>query len=438
MKMIQPAALVAATPLGVIPAGEYAKAAPRAIQSFRPRADVNDPAKVLADLQKAFEDFKAANDERITSKADTLIDAKVGKVNDAVTALQASMDELNKRIAAQALNLGGGGIRMTAEQAEYQEKFHAFFRTGEGKDGLKALAIKAQLTRQSDPDGGYVVSPEIEKAIDRVLGTTSVMRQLATVRTTGASIYKKRVGQGGAGAGWVGENETRNETATPRMSELEFPAMTLYAEPEATEEMLEDADFDIAAWLADEVDIAFAETEGAAHIAGNGVKKPRGILSYDTVEDGSYTWGKLGFKLGGHATLLNDADKLIDLTTSLKQGFRMNASWLMNRPTGGTVRKLKNGEGDYLWQPSLQLGKPATLLGYPTYEDDNMPDVGAGAFPVAFGDFRRGYLVLDRRGIRVLRNPFKNSGFVTFYTTKRTGGGVQHFEAIKLLKIAAA
>lgn len=436
MKMIQPAALVAATPL--VPAGEYAKAAPRAIQSFRPRADVNDPAKVLADLQKAWADMQETMDDRIGKKADVVVDAKVEKINSAVSGLQAAMDELNRRIAAQALNGSGGGVRMTADQVEYQERFNAFFRSGAGSEGLKALAVKAQLTRQSDPDGGYVVSPEIEREIDRVLGTVSVMRQMATVRTTGAAAYKKRVGQGGAGAGWVGENETRTETTTPRMSELEFPAQTLYAEPEATEEMLEDGDFDIAAWLADEVNIAFAETEGAAHISGDGVKKPRGILSYDTVEDGSLTWGKIGYKLGGHATLLNDADKLIDLTTSLKQGFRPNASWLMNRFTGGTVRKLKDGQGQYLWQPSIQAGKPATLLGYPTYEDDNMPDVGAGAFPVAFGDFRRGYLILDRRGIRVLRNPFKTSGFVTFYTTKRTGGGVQHFEAIKLLKIATA
>ena len=437
MKMIQPAALVAATPLGLIPAGEYAKAYPRAIQGCRPRAE-GDPGKILAQLAKDFEDFKTEHTAAMKGKADVVAMEKVEKINSSVSELQAALDELNKRIAASNLNGGGGTRAMSAEQVEYQTAFHAFFRSGGDASGLKALAVKAQLTRQSDPDGGYVVSPEIEKEIDRVLGTVSVMRQLATVRTTGASVYKKRVGQGGATSGWVGENEPRTETATPRFSELEFPAMTLYANPEATEEMLEDADFDIAAWLADEINIEFAEEEGAAHITGNGIKKPRGILGYDTVEDSALTWGKIGYKIGGHATLLNDADKLIDLTTSLKQGFRMNASWLMNRPTGGTVRKLKNTAGDYLWQPSLQVGKPATLLGYPTYEDDNMPDVGAGAFPVAFGDFRRGYLILDRRGIRVLRNPYKNEGFVTFYTTKRTGGGVQHFEAIKLLKIAAA
>ena len=344
---------------------------------------------------------------------------------------------LSLKIAAAAVG-GGGDANDTPDRRAYSAAFNAFFRRGAGEQDLKALAVKAQLTRQSDPDGGYVVSPEVEQAIDRILGTSSAMRQLATVRPTGASTYKKRVGVGGAKSGWVGENEQRQETGTPQLAMLEFPAMTLYAEPEATEEMLEDADFDIAAWLSDEVEIEFAEQEGLAHITGNGDKKPRGLLSYDTVEDGAWGWGKLGYKISGAAADLTSMDPLIDLTTALKQGFRPNASWLMNRFTEGKIRKLKDGQGRYQWEPSTQVGKPATLLGYPVYTDDNMPDVGAGAFPIAYGDFRRGYLILDRRGIRVLRNPYKVSGFVTFYTTKRTGGGVQNFQAMKLLKVAAA
>lgn len=415
-------------------AGAAALAYPKAIQSFRPRADVNDPAKVLADLQKAFADFKAENDANIRAKADVVANEKVERVNAEIGKLQAAIDEMNKRLAAARLGGRAGGRELTPEQAEYTEAFHAFFRTGAGGDELKAKAVKAQLTRQSDPDGGYVVSPEIEQTIDRVLGTVSAMRMLATVRTTGAGVYKKRVGLGGAGSGWVGENEARAETSTPRMAQLDFEAMTLYAEPEATEEMLEDADFDPAAWLADEVNIDFAEKEGLAHISGTGVKQPRGILAYDTVDDATWSWGKLGYKASGSAADVADPDKLIDLTQALKQGFRNNASWLMNRVVEGKVRKFKDQNGQYLWQPSLQADKPRTLLGYPVYDDDNMPDVGAGAFPIAFGDFRRAYLILDRRGVRVLRNPYKNPGFVSFYTTKRTGGGVQHFQALKLLK----
>lgn len=430
-------AAAAATARNAPPIALPNKAAPRAIQSFNPRADANDPAKVLADLQKAWADFQSGNDERIKSKADVVAEEKVGKINTTISDLQKAVDELNAKVAAANLNGGGGDGRDTPDRRAYSAAFANFFRSGDGDRDLKALAIKAQLTRQSDPDGGYVVSPEIEQAIDRVLGTSSAMRQLATVRSTGASVYKKRVGLGGATSGWVGENETRTGTGTPRIAELEFPAMTLYAEPEATEEMLEDADFDIAAWLADEVNIEFMEAEGEAFAIGDGNKKPRGVFNYSTVEDASWEWGKLGFKVSGHATTIPSADPLIDLTTSLKQGFRPNASWLMNRLTEGSVRKLKNLEGDYIWQPSIQIGKPATLLGYGVTTDDNVADVGAGALPVAFGDFRRGYLILDRRGVRILRNPFKNSGFVTFYTTKRVGGGVQHFQAIKLLKVSA-
>jgi len=413
---------------------------PRALVGYGVRAEP-DPAKAVAEMNKAFAEFKAANDQRLKDieakgAADTLTNEKVEKINSAMTEMQASIDEVNKRI--QAARLGGGGGEDTPERQAYATAFNSFFRSGAGQDELKALAIKAQLTRQSDPDGGYVVTPEIDKAIDRVLSTTSAMRQLATVRPTGAATYKKRVGVGGAGAGWVGENEARSETATPQIYELEFPAHTLYANPEATEEMLEDADFDIAAWLADEVQITFAEQEGAVFVKGDGVKKPRGVFDYATVDDDSWSWGKLGFVISGGAAAIPNADCLIKLTTALKQGFRPNASWLMNRKTEGAVRLLKDGEDNYLWRPGLEAGKPATLLGYGVAVDDNVADVGAGAFPLAFGDFRRGYLIVDRRGVRVLRNPYKNEGFVTFYTTKRVGGGVSHFEAIKLLKIAAA
>lgn len=414
---------------------------PRALIGQGVRADASDPAKAFAGLNTAFEEFKAANDARLKAieakgASDPLTTEKVDKINTAMTEMQASIDEVNKRIAA--ARLGGAGGSDTPERQAYATAFNSFFRRGTGEDELKALAVKAQLTRQSDPDGGYVVTPEIDQAIDRVLGTTSAMRQLATVRSIGSASYKKRVGLGGAGSGWVGENEEREETATPRFAGLEFPAHTLYAEPQATEEMLEDADFDIAAWLAGEVEIEFSEEEGAAYITGTGVKMPKGLFAYDTVEDGSWSWGKLGHKISGHVTTIPSGDPLIDMTTSLKQGFRPNASWMMNRKTEGDVRKLKDSEGNYLWRPGLEPGKPATLLGYGIATDDNVADVGAGAFPIAFGDFRRGYLIVDRRGVRVLRNPYKNSGFVTFYTTKRVGGGVQHFEAIKLMKISAS
>ena len=190
--------------------------------------------------------------------------------------------------------------------------------------------------------------------------------------------------------------------------------------------------------------ITFAELEGAAFIAGTGVNQPRGLLSYDKVTDTSYAWGKLGYLATGVAGKLSDSthngvDALLDVVYAIKQGYRQNARWLMNRSTQAAIRKLKSKQEElYLWQPSMQLGQPATILGYPVVDDDNMPDIGADEYPIAFGDFQRGYLIVDRMGIRVLRDPFTNKPYVHFYTTKRVGGGVQNFEAIKLLKAAAS
>ena len=220
--------------------------------------------------------------------------------------------------------------------------------------------------------------------------------------------------------------------------------MELYAAPAATQALLDDSSVDIASWLADEISIAFAETEGAAFVTGDGVNKPRGLLSYDTIANASYAWGKLGYAVSGVAAALSDSsnngiDGLLATLYGLRQGYRTNARWLMNRSTQEAIRKLKTAtEKIYLWQPPVQLGQPASLLGYPITDDDNMQDIGAGKYPVAFGDFQRGYLVVDRIGIRVLRDPFTNKPFVIFYTTKRVGGGVQNFEAIKLLKIGTS
>jgi HK97 family phage major capsid protein len=203
---------------------------------------------------------------------------------------------------------------------------------------------------------------------------------------------------------------------------------------------LNDSFVNLEAWLADEVATEFAEEEGAAFINGNGVNKPRGILGYTAVANASYAWGSLGYIASGTTGLqTTDApNQFIDTAYAIKQGYRANATWLMNRTTAGAVRKLKDGDGVLMWQPSSQLGQPATLLGFPVVDDDNMPAVADGAFPIAFGDFRRGYLVVDRAGITLLRDPYTNKPFVMFYLTKRVGGGVQNFEAIKLLKTAAS
>jgi HK97 family phage major capsid protein len=419
-------------------------ASARGLQSVYAEGNVE---KILAEMQKAFEDFKTEREAElkgINNKfADVVQTEKVDRINNEITKLQKALDETNALIGA--LKVGGAGDddERSAEKREHAKAFNQFFRRG-AENGLRDLEVKASLRTDSDPDGGYVVPDQMETQIDRVLTTVSAMRSIARVMSISAGTYKKLVSIGGATGGWVGERQARPETNTPQLTELAFPAMELYANPAATQTLLDDASVDIGAWLADEVSLTFAEMEGAAFISGSGVNQPRGLLSYDTVANSSYAWGKLGYLATGVAADIfdsthNGVDAMIDLVYGIKQGYRQNARFLMNRKLQASMRKLKSATEElYLWQPPVQAGQPATLLGYPIVDDDNMSDVGANAFPVAFGDFQRGYLIVDRMGVRVLRDPFTNKPYVHFYTTKRVGGGVQNFEAIKLLKCAAS
>lgn len=333
--------------------------------------------------------------------------------------------------------LPGGRQIITAEHVEHQQAFHAWFRTGRGENELKASAIKASLQTQSDPDGGFVVPFTMETTIDRVLAKYSTVRTLARVIQISTMNYKKPVNLGGATVGWVSETAARPTTNTPTLSELDFPAMEEYANPASTQALLDDASINIESWLADEVAIKFAEQEGTAFVSGTGVGQPRGFESYTNVLDASYVWGSIGYVKTGVAAdfaATNPNDQLLDMVYTLKRGYRINANYLCNDPTLAKIRKFKDTTGQYLWQPPIQLGQPSSLNGYPIESDDNMPSVGANNFPVAFADWNQAYLIIDRIGIRVLRDPFTNKPYVNFYTTKRVGGGIQNFEAIKLLK----
>ena len=412
--LVRRTALLAGTPLG----------APRFIG--RPMAE-SDP---LAALAAAFESHHRE------------VAALAGDVH----AHTRTLDEVLAQIAA--LQVGGGGVGpgqvISADQRAHATAFDRFFRHG-ADAGLRDLEVKASLRTDSDPEGGYLVPDQMESTLDRVLGTISPMRRIARVIQISAGTYKRLVSKGDAAGGWTGERESRPETNAPTLAELSFPAMEVYANPAATQTLLDDSRIDIGAWLADEVSIVFAEKEGTAFISGTGINQPRGLLSYDTVADASWTWGSIGYIASGVAAALNDAthngtDALIDLVYALKEQYRVGATWLMNGKTAATIRKLKmigDVEG-YLWQPSTIAGTPDQLLGYPVTIDDNMPDIGANTCPIAFGNFMRAYLIVDRVGIRVLRDPFTNKPYVMFYTTKRVGGGVQNYQAVKLLKITAS
>lgn len=396
--------------------------------------------KAVEEINAEFAAFRAANDEHLKEVAkrfdDVVAREKVERINDRITVLDKDIGKLNAQLAS--VQTGAANSNVNPIRAEHGTAFGKFVRRGVDA-GLRDLEIKAALSTDSSPDGGYTVPEELDRNITRVLTTDVAMRSLATVQPVGGLVFKKIHNVGGATSGWVGERESRTETNTPALREMSFPTFELYAMPGTTQQMLDDSFVNVESWLADEIGIQFAEAEGDAFINGNGVNKPRGFLQVPTIADASYAWGSLGFTVSGHASSFassNPTDAFITLAYSLKRGYAANASWLMSRATQASVRKFKDGQGNYIWQPMATAGQPATLLGYPVNTDDYMPAVGANAFPVAFGDWRRGYLIVDRVGVRVLRDPYSSKPYVLFYTTKRVGGGVQDFAAIKLMKIS--
>ncbi|TPM92938.1 phage major capsid protein [Mesorhizobium sp. B2-1-3A] len=410
------------------------------------RNDGGNATAILNELKQTFEAFKDANNTELANLKKGLGDVvqteQVDRINAEITKLQKALDDTNVMLAA--IKIGGAAGDIDPDAAEHALAFNKWFRKGVD-NGLSDLEVKAKLTTQSDPDGGYLVPEETETTIDRILGTVSVLRSLSRVISISTDTYKKLVSMGGASSGWVGEEDDRPNTDTPTLREIVINVGEIYANPYATQTMLDDSRIDIAAWLGDEVSIEFAEQEGAAFISGNGKKKPRGILTYQNVPNASYAWGKIGYVATGQAATfetpsasVSPADCMIDLYYALKSGYRNGASWLMSDAVMGTVRKWKDADGAYIWSPPAASADVATILQKPVYTDDNMPAIAANTFPVAFGNFNRGYLIADRFGIRVLRDPYTKKPYVQFYTTKRVGGGVVNFEAIKLLKVASS
>lgn len=414
----------------------------RGIVAARAEGDVN---ALLAQLNQGFEAFKAEQEAQIKALKkgfDDVVSAeKIERINADISALTTLVEEA--KAAIDASRIGGGGNGPSAEVRAHATAFNAWARRGiDPADGMRGLEVSAALTTDSDPDGGYLVPAAVEAALERVMGAQTVVRQIANVIIVGAGGWEKPVNLGGATSGWVGERDARGETATPQLAKLGLAWGEIYANPAATQRMLDDGIFDVEAWLADEIGIEFAEEEGTSFITGNGVNKPRGFLTYTNVDNGSYEWGKLGYVPSGAAAdfkaasaTASPADSFVDIYHALKQGYRNGASWLMNDLTVGKVRKFKAADGAWLWQPPTSEAPP-TILGKPLYTDDNMPTVAADAFAVAFGNFKRGYTIGDRFGTRILRDPYTNKPFVHFYATKRVGGAVTNFEAIKLMKIA--
>lgn len=392
------------------------------------------------EFMNSFETFKEANDERLAQietrmGADVVTEEKVDRISRALDEQKRAMDRLVLKRARPPLGRDDAGA---AVALEHKEAFEAYMRSGDDS-ALRSLEAKA-MSYGSAQDGGYLVPDETEREIGRRLAEISPIRSIASVRQVSGAVLKKPFALSGPATGWVAETAARPQTNSPALDELRFPTAEIYAMPAATASLLEDAVVDLDQWIAAEIETAFAEQEGAAFVSGDGANKPRGFLDYDQAAEGAWEWGKIGFVptgVDGDFAASDPADILIDVVYALKAGYRQNAHWVMNRKSQAALRKLKDGDGNYVWQPPAAPGSRAMLMGFPVVEAEDMPDIGSDATPIAFGDFARGYLVVDRTGLRVLRDPYSAKPYVLFYTTKRVGGGVQDFDAIKLLKFAA-
>ncbi len=352
-----------------------------------------------------------------------------------IMGLRTDVDEVKARLdkvsrAASRPVIGGASVN----NEEVKGFVDGYLRRGRETE-LKSINGSAPS------DGGFAVPQQIDALIARELTEISPIRSIAQVVQTGTSGYRKLVATGGTASGWVSETATRPETDTPNFAEIAPPSGDLYANPAASQSMLDDVDFDMQVWLSNEIAIEFARAEGSAFVNGTGSNQPEGFLqaATSTAEDGVRSFGQLQYIGSGDASGFDASPdaKLIDLIHSLKSGHRQGASFVMNSSTLATVRKLKTADGAFLWQPGMIKGQPNRLLGYPVIEAEDMPDIGSGEFPIAFGNFRQGYLIAEHSATRVLRDPFSNKPFVHFYATKRVGGQVLDSNAIKLLKIEA-
>lgn len=402
-----------------------------------------DVKQAVDALGRTFAEFRAANDEALRQKADRgasepITEHKIERINDELDTLRDRIDRtqaaLNRRVAP-----GLGPHRADDPPDEHKAAFVDYVRKG-SETSLAAIERAAlaghgerkALSVGSDREGGYAVPAQLSATIIKTIRESSPIRSLAAVETIATDSLELLVDKDEAGVGWVSETGTRAETTAPELAKIIIPVHEMYAEPRATQKLIDDASIDIEAWLAEKAAERFARLEATAFVNGNGVGQPRGFLTYAA----GTAWGQVEQVNSGSAGAVT-ADGLINLQGALIAEYGANATWVMNRLVLRDVRKLKDSQNQYLWQPGLGENTPESLLGRPIVKATDMPVAAANSLSVAFGDFRRAYQVVDRTGIRVLRDPFTAKPYVKFYTTKRVGGDVVNFDAIKIQKLAA-
>lgn len=389
-----------------------------------------------------FDEFKRTNEELLKAKADGKavadIEAKLAKIDGEFIQLTKDIGEIAKK---QNRPAAAGAEGLSDEEAEHKQAFREQFLRKGNQAELAALEKKV-FRSSSDVDGGYFVDGEMETAVDRVAQTVSAVRGLADVRVIGKKSLEFRVKTSGLAARWVGEGEAGGESTNPKYAKIEITAEEMEIEPHVYNDTLDDADFDVVGDLIDEAGIGFGEAEAVAFVSGDGIKKPRGFLTYPVVANGSYEWAKVGYIASGGAGAFassNPGDNIIDLLHSLKAAYRNGGVLLMNDTTLATARKIKDGSGDfYLFNPDATGKFAGLILGAPVEIDDNMPAIAANSYSIAYANFQRAYRIVDRKGIIMIRDNLTTKGTTKFNMRKRVGGGIRNFEAIKLMKFAAS
>lgn len=355
--------------------------------------------------------------------------------------LQHQEERLNM-LDRKCLSFGRPALSAAAEaDVPHRKAFNAYLRSGDD-DGLRGLALEGKaLSTAVSADGGYLVDPQTADSVRSMLVATSSLRALANVVQVEAVSFDVLIDRTEVGSGWATESAAQSETSTPTIERISIKLHELSAMPKASQRLLDDSAFDVEGWLAGKIATRFIRAESAAFISGDGVDKPKGILLPSKVANASWAWGSLGYVATGATSdfaSTNASDCIVNLVYALGADYRANGAFVMNSKTAGAVRKMKDADGRFMWGDSLQNGQPPQLMGYPVLVCEDMPDVGANAYPIAFGDFSAGYTVAERPDLRILRDPFSAKPHVLFYASKRVGGDVTDYAAIKLLKVAAS
>lgn len=433
--------------------------------------EMEEIKSLIEDQGRAFEEFKKTLDsakkhDAVTDEKIARIEADLDKAVEAKAAIEASMEaerkereELELRLSKQGQKAADGrdleaeakslahaiGVKAADIDVDsfghYESGIRTYFRKGYE---IVSIEEAKAMSVGGDPQGGYFVTPDMSGRIVRKVYETSPVRQVANVTTIATDALEGMEDLDESASGWVGETGSRGDTGTPNVGRYKIEVFEVYASPKVTQKLLDDASVDVEGWLANKVAEEIARRENAAFVNGDGALKPRGLTSYPTAaDDGSgVDWGKIGHVVSGKNGAFadsNPSDKLLDLVGTLKEAYTGNARFMAKRSLITQMRKFKDGSGQYyLWQPSLTASEPETLLGFPIVRAEDMPDLATGSISLMFGDFGTAYQIVDRLGIRVLRDPYTQKPYVKFYTTKRTGGGVINFEAVKAMKFSAS